>query len=92
MAPLYSQVQFDGLDPDIDLVYHGDQKRVEFDYRVAPGADRSAIQLGIGTPSSVGITKDEQLSIVADGDEVVLHPPVGCSRCCGRASSCKSFA
>jgi hypothetical protein len=82
--PLYGQVAFDGLYPGIDLVYHGDQKRVEFDYRVAPGADPSAIQLGIGTPSSVGITKDGELSIVADGDEVVLHPPIAYQELGGR--------
>jgi hypothetical protein len=83
-VPLYGRVQFDALYPGIDLVYHGDQKRVEFDYRLAPGADPHAIQLGVGTPSSVGITKEGQLSIIADGDEVVLLPPVAYQEFDGR--------
>ena len=83
-VPLYSRVQFEDLYPGINLVYHGDQKRVEFDYLVAPSADPSAIQLGIGAPSIVGITKEGQLSIIADGDEVVLLPPVAYQELDGR--------
>jgi hypothetical protein len=75
-VPHYNSVQFDNLYPGIDLVYHGDQKHVEFDYRVAPGADPRSITIGVGTPSSVGITHEGELSIIADGDEFILRPPV----------------
>src|ERR1700679_1673567 len=35
----YDRVQLTGLYPGIDLIYHGAQKQVEFDYVVAPQVD-----------------------------------------------------
>ena len=74
--PHYDQVQFDDLYPGVNLVYHGDQQHVEFDYDIAPGADTSAIQIGIATPSIVGLGDDGRLNISSGPDRVALMPPV----------------
>ena len=72
----YDRVQLSGLYPGIDLVYHGAQKQVEFDYVVAPHVDPSAIRVGIGGPSIVGLDASGQLSISSSGDKMLLLPPV----------------
>src|SRR5262249_13012171 len=43
----FARVGYLGVHPGIDLIYHGnDHGRVEYDFRVAPGADASLIRLG----------------------------------------------
>ena len=43
--PNYGEVDYQGVYRGIDLVYHGDQKQLEYDFVVAPGADPRAIRL-----------------------------------------------
>ncbi len=41
----YSRVRFDEIYPGIGIVYYGDQRRLEYDFLVAPGADPGCIRL-----------------------------------------------
>jgi hypothetical protein len=45
-AALYSRVRYTELYPGIDLVFHGDQDQMEYDFEVAPGMSPEKIQLG----------------------------------------------
>ncbi len=45
-VPNYGGVELKNVYPGIDLVYHGSgQTQLEYDFRLAPGADPSAIRL-----------------------------------------------
>jgi hypothetical protein len=46
-VPNYAKVKYAGVYPGIDLVYYGNQRQLEFDFVVAPGADPRAIRLAI---------------------------------------------
>ncbi len=41
--PTYAQVSYQDVYPGVDLVYYGNQAQLEYDWRVAPGADPHAI-------------------------------------------------
>jgi hypothetical protein len=71
----YDRVQLTGLYPGIDLVYHGAQRQVEFDYVVAPHVSPAAIRVGISGPSIVALDAAGQLSISSSGDKMLLLPP-----------------
>src|SRR5438309_2090984 len=43
--PTYAKVQYREVYPGIDLVYYGNQRQLEYDFVVRPGADPSAIAL-----------------------------------------------
>ena len=75
-VPHYGSVRFASIYRGIDLVYHGNQDRVEMDYVLAPNADPSAIRMGIGGPSIVAIESNGDLSIGGQGDDVLLKAPV----------------
>lgn len=45
-VPTYGKVKYDNIYDGIDLVYHGNQRRLEYDFHVAPGADPDLIRLG----------------------------------------------
>ncbi|MFQ5674234.1 MAG: hypothetical protein ACE5G9_14225 [Nitrospinales bacterium] len=41
----YKKVRYEAVYPGIDLVYYGNQRQLEYDFIVAPGADPKAIEL-----------------------------------------------
>src|SRR4030095_15114221 len=44
-VPHFSRVVYEGVYPGIDLVFHAASGRLEYDFRVAPGADPERIEL-----------------------------------------------
>jgi hypothetical protein len=52
--PTYARVKYEGVYPGVDLVYYGNQGRLEYDFVVAPGADPGSIQLAIVSDEQVG--------------------------------------
>ena len=45
--PTYAKVRYRGIYPGIDLVYYGNQRQLEYDFVVAPGADPGVIALDV---------------------------------------------
>jgi len=44
-VPRYARIQYEGVYPGIDLVWYGNQRRLEYDFVVAAGADPKQIQV-----------------------------------------------
>ena len=44
-VPHFARIQYEGVYPGIDLVWYGNQQRLEYDFVVAPGADPRQIQV-----------------------------------------------
>ena len=40
-VPTYARVRYKNIYPGIDLLYYGNQKQLEYDFAIAPGADHS---------------------------------------------------
>ncbi len=57
----YGKVRYDNIYDGIDLVYHGNQRRLEYDFEVAPGADPDVIRLGFE-----GVKRFELDSVTGD--------------------------
>src|SRR5580700_7412409 len=56
--PNYSRVRYSDVYPGIDLVYYGNQSRLEHDFVVAPGADPARIRLALDGAQRVRIDRD----------------------------------
>jgi hypothetical protein len=63
-VPTYAKVYYRNVYPGIDLLYYGNQRQLEYDFVVAPGADPEKIVLGFQGA--------DRLEIDAQGD-LVLH-------------------
>lgn len=66
--PTYRQVLQPGVYPGIDLVYYGNQRQLEYDFVVGPGADPRQIRLAYD-----GVDGIE----VEPGGDLLLHTPLG---------------
>jgi hypothetical protein len=81
-VPNYAKVKYANVYPGVDLVYYGNQGRLEYDFVVAPGADPRVITLGLDTSGSKiqnlksKIAKNGDLVVGTDAGEVTFHKPV----------------
>jgi uncharacterized repeat protein (TIGR01451 family) len=81
-VPNFGKVRYAGMYPGVDLVYYGNQRQLEYDFLVAPGADPQVIALRLGS----GLEGEGRLSSVIDlngdlvthleGGDVRFHKPV----------------
>jgi hypothetical protein len=72
--PQFGRVEYAQVYPGIDLVYYGNQGRLEYDFQVAPGADTHIIQLGFKGAQSVSVQGGD-LVLATDAGDVRLEAP-----------------
>jgi hypothetical protein len=72
----YARVRYREVYPGVDLVYYGNQRQLEYDFVIAPGADPQNIRLGFAGNSDVRIDEGGELLLqVTDGGEIRQHKP-----------------
>jgi hypothetical protein len=76
----YGKVRYEQVYPGIDLLYYGNQRQLEYDFVVAPGADPGAIKLAIQGAEKLGIDDKGNLVVRLSTGEVLLHKPVAYQR------------
>jgi len=75
-VPTYARVQYQNVYPGIDLVYYGNQRQLEYDFVVAPGADPNKIVLGFRGADKLEIDAKGSLVLHAAGGDIRQHKPV----------------
>jgi len=75
-VPIYGAVKYAAVYPGIDLVYHGNQRLLEYDFLVAPGADPQAIGIRFQGARKLTLNRDGALVIGLGGSEVIEPAPV----------------
>ena len=71
--PQFARVEYRAVYPGVDLVYYGDQGQLEYDFRVAPGADPKRIALSF-QGASARIDSSDLILSTGQGD-VRFHAP-----------------
>jgi hypothetical protein len=77
-VPTFSKVCYENVYPGIDLVFHGEQRALEYDWVVRPGGDPRAIELAFDGASHLELdTNGDLLVQAAEGRDIVRqHKPV----------------
>jgi hypothetical protein len=75
-VPTYARVRYRHVYPGIDLVYYGNQRQLEYDFVLAPGADPRRIVLGFRGADNLEIDSQGDLVLRTGGRAVRLHKPV----------------
>ena len=76
--PTYAKVKYEGIYSGIDLVYYGNQRQLEYDFIVVPGADPRRIEFEIGGAKSVrrGAYGELVFKMSTGENEIRWHKPV----------------
>jgi Beta-propeller repeat len=75
-VPSYSQVKYENVYPGVNLVFYGNQRRLEYDFVVAPGADPKVIQLHVDGARSVRLDPHGNLLCRVPGGQIELEKPL----------------
>jgi hypothetical protein len=74
--PTYAQVRYSSVYPGIDLVYYGNQRQLEYDFVVAPGADPAVIALRFQGAKNVHLQGNGDLAVNTEDDQIIFEKPV----------------
>lgn len=74
--PTYSEVRYQQVWDGIDMVWHGRQNELEYDFVVQQGADPSQIRLAFEGASNLEVDLAGNLKMQTPAGQVVQHAPV----------------
>jgi hypothetical protein len=74
--PTFAKVAYHEVYPGVDLVYYGNQRQLEYDWVVAPGADPAVITLAFQGNENLSLDAQGELVLHMGGGDVVEHAPV----------------
>jgi hypothetical protein len=72
----YARVNEQGVYPGIDLVYHGNQGRLEYDFDVAAHANPKSIQIAFDGAKGLDLDPSGDLRVELAGGDVLFKKPV----------------
>src|SRR5688572_5786906 len=75
-VPTYAKVHYREVYPGIDLVYYGNQRQLEYDFVVAPGADPKKILLAFRGADRIEIDAQGDLVLHVGGESIRQKKPV----------------
>jgi len=75
-VPTYAKVKYEGIYSGVDLLYYGNQRQLEYDFVVSPGADPHRIQFDVRGASRISTDKDGDLVLHFQGGELRWRKPV----------------
>jgi hypothetical protein len=75
-VPNYARVKCESVYPGVDLIYYGNQRELEFDFVVGPGADPGVISFDIHGAEKAEIDSVGDLVLQAKGADVRLRKPL----------------
>jgi hypothetical protein len=74
--PNYGELKVEGVYPGVNLLYHGNQRQLEFDFVVRPGHDSKSIQLEFQGAKHLRVDSAGDLVLDRKDRKVRFHRPV----------------
>ncbi len=75
-VPTFAKVRVAELYPGINLVYYGNQQRLEYDFTIAPGANPDALAIHFDGVDRMSINAQGELVLTLSGGEIRQPKPV----------------
>ncbi|MBI4529856.1 MAG: SBBP repeat-containing protein, partial [Deltaproteobacteria bacterium] len=74
--PTFRKIRYKDVYPGIDLVFYGNQRRLEYDVVIAPGGDPDRIKIALEGAEKVEIDPDGNLVIQSSGRTITQTAPL----------------
>ncbi len=72
----FGRVKYQAVYPGVDLVYYGNQRQLEYDFVLAPGADPQKIELSFAGAERLRLDEHGNLVITIAGNQFIEHAPL----------------
>ena len=73
--PTYERVRYEQIYPGIDLVYYGNQRQLEYDFVIAPGANPKQIRLAFNGAGKLKLNRSGDLILKSGTQTITLLRP-----------------
>jgi len=74
--PIFGQVRAEEVYPGVNVVYYGNQQRLEYDFDLAAGVKPETIAIRFDGAEKVSVNLQGELIVNLDGREIIQHQPV----------------
>ncbi|MDE1160633.1 MAG: chitobiase/beta-hexosaminidase C-terminal domain-containing protein [Acidobacteriaceae bacterium] len=74
-VPTFAKVEYPGVYPGVDLLYYGNQRQLEYDFVVAPGASARPVRLHFTGAEDLHIGNQGQLNIRVYAGTITFRKP-----------------
>jgi Beta-propeller repeat len=74
-APTFGAVRVAEIYPGVNLIYHGNQQRLEYDFDIAPGANPEAIRLQFDGADKISVNAQGELVLKLGNGEIRQPKP-----------------
>jgi hypothetical protein len=91
-VPNYARVRQRDLYPGIDIVYYGNQRQLEYDFVVAPGADPGVIALNIAGANALEVDSSGNLVVDLPDGQMALKKPFAYQEADGPGDAVREIA
>ena len=71
-VPTYAKVKYSSVYPGVDLVYYGNQRQLEYDFILAPGADSKPVKLHFEGAKKLRVNASGDLTVSAANGQIIL--------------------
>jgi hypothetical protein len=71
----FAKVRYPEIYPGIDLVLYGNQRELEYDFVLAPGADPSRVRLRVDGATAVSLSPDGDVRITTSRGTIIQRKP-----------------
>jgi hypothetical protein len=75
-VPTYAKVRYAGVYRGVDLVYYGNQRQLEYDFVVAPGADPKSVRLKFSGTKGLHLAPNGDVVVTTANGWLTLHKPM----------------
>jgi hypothetical protein len=75
-VPQYARVRYTNVYPGMDLVYYGNQRELEYDFVLRPGADPGQIRLGIQGAKELRLEHGDLVLSCPEGEVLLRRPHI----------------
>ena len=73
--PHFAKVKYQAVYPGIDMIFYGNQRQMEYDLVVAPGANPGAVTLKFEGIEQITLNEEGDLILQTPGGSVIQHAP-----------------
>jgi hypothetical protein len=75
-VPTFAKVDVAGIYPGVNLVYYGNQQRLEYDFTIAPQANPGAIAIHFDGADKISVNENGELVLTLGNDEIRQPAPL----------------
>ena len=75
-VPTFGRIRYSNVYPGIDLVYYGNNHKIEYDFDVAPGADATKIEFSVAGADTLAVDSEGNLILTKDGTKLQFQMPL----------------